>query len=154
PDSQAGSAYYWTVVPCTSLNVCAPVDHASHAFNKQSTQVVLTSPVTTDANNPVVQSNDITFTWQDLLATEASASTTDTALTPPARSEAWQYRIQVSQTPDFTQVIDDWTVDQTTYTSYTTTYPEGTLYWRVRAIDASGNNLSWSATGSFRKASS
>jgi hypothetical protein len=153
PDSQAGSAYYWTVVPCTSPNVCAPIDHAAHAFNKQSNQVVLTSPVTTDAQHPATVSNDVTLSWQDLLVTEANAATTNTALTPPARTEAQQYRVQVSQTPDFTQVIDQAVVDQTTYTSYGTTYPEGTLYWRVQAIDATGNNLNWSAPASFQKAS-
>jgi large repetitive protein len=153
PDSQAGSAYYWTVVPCTSPNVCAPVDHASHAFNKQSNQVVLTSPVTTDSQHPATVSNDVTLTWQDLLATETTAGTANTALTPPARTEAYQYRVQVSTTPDFTQVIDDATVDQTTYTCYANTYPEGTLYWRVRAIDASGNGLNWSDPASFQKSS-
>jgi hypothetical protein len=153
PDSQAGSAYYWTVVPCTSPNVCAPIDHASHAFNKASNQVVLTSPVTTDSQHPATVSNDVTLTWQDLLATESTAETTDTVLTPPARTEAYQYRIQVSQTPDFTQVIDEAVVDQTTYTAYGTTYPEGTLYWRVRAIDSSGNNLNWSDPASFQKSS-
>jgi hypothetical protein len=153
PDSQAGSAYYWTVVPCTSPNVCAPIDHASHAFNKQSNQVVLTSPVTTDPQHPATVSNDVTLSWQDLLATEANAATTDTALTPPARTEAQQYRVQVSQTPDFTQVIDSAIVDQTTYTASGSTYPEGSLYWRVQAIDASGNNLNWSAPASFQKSS-
>lgn len=153
PDSQAGSAYYWTVVPCTSPSLCAPIDHASHAFNKQSNQVVLTSPVTTDSQHPAIVSNDVTFTWQDLLATESAADTTDTALTPPARTEAYQYRVQVSTTPDFALVIDTAVVDQTTYTAYTTTYPEGTLYWRVQAIDASGNNLNWSNPASFQKSS-
>jgi hypothetical protein len=153
PDSQAGSAYYWTVVPCTSPNVCAPIDHASHAFNKASNEVVLTSPVTTDSQHPATVSNDVTFQWQDLLATEGAADTSDTALTSPARTEALQYRIQVSQTPDFTQVIDEAVVDQTTYTAYATTYPEGTLYWRVRAIDSSGNNLNWSDPASFQKSS-
>jgi len=153
PDSQAGSAYYWTVVPCTSPNVCAPVDHASHAFNKQSNQVALISPVTTDSQSPATVSNDVTLTWQDLLATESTADTSDTALTPPARTEAYQYRVQVSTTPDFTQLVDDAIVDQTTYTAYTTTYPEGTLYWRVRAIDATGNNLNWSDPASFKKSS-
>ena len=141
PDSQAGSAYYWTVVPCTSPNVCAPIDHASHAFDERSNQVVLTSPVTTDPQHPATVSNDVTLSWQDLLVTESNAATTDTALTPPARTEAQQYRVQVSQTPDFTQVFDQAVVDQTTYTASGMTYPEGSLYWRVQAIDASGNNL-------------
>ncbi len=82
PDSQAGSAYYWTVVPCTSPNVCAPIDHASHAFNKQSNQVVLTSPVTTDAQHPATVSNDVTLSWQDLLVTEANAATTEHGADP------------------------------------------------------------------------
>ena len=33
------------------------------------------------------------------------------------------------------------TVDQTTYTPFSKTYPEGPIYWRVQAIDNSGNTL-------------
>ena len=152
PDSQAGSAYYWTVVPCTSPNACAPLDHASHAFNKQSNPVVLTSPVSADPGNPTQVADDVTLTWQDYLASEANADTANTSLTSPAEIEAQQYRVQVSTTSDFSTLLDNLLVDQTTYTASASTYPEGILYWRVQAVDGSGNSGNWSATGVFEKA--
>ena len=47
-------------------------------------------------------------------------------------------------TSAFSTLVDDIVVDQTTYTAFSKTYPEGTLYWRVQAIDGSGNGLAWS----------
>ena len=50
-------------------------------------------------------------------------------------------------------MIDDQTVDQTTYTAFDRAYPEGSLWWRVQAIDGSGNGLTWSAPRQFTKRS-
>ena len=44
-------------------------------------------------------------------------------------------------------------VDQTTYTAYAMTYPEGPLYWRVQAVDGPDNSLTWSSPRSFTKRS-
>ena len=49
--------------------------------------------------------------------------------------------------------IETTEVDQTTFTSFDTTYPEGPVYWRVQAVDGSGNGLDWSDTGVFDKKS-
>ena len=49
--------------------------------------------------------------------------------------------------------IDDKIVDQATYTAYDRTYPEGTLYWRVQAIDGEGNGLTWSPARTLTKSS-
>ena len=148
PDSQAGSAYFWQVVPCASETVCAPLGHADHAFNKLSNQVEAIAP----ANGSVI-SDDVTLTWRDLLATEQSAPTADTALSTPARTEARTYVVQVATDPNFQVMIDTAEVDQTTYTAPATTYPEGPVYWRVQAKDGSTNPLPWSATRSFTKLS-
>ena len=148
-DSQAGSAYFWQVVPCTAADVCAPLTHADHAFNKRSVPVGLLSP----ANDAVV-SNDVTLTWADFLDTEQSAPVTaETALATPARTEAQRYRVQTATDPGFQTVIETIEVDQTTFTSFLDTYPEGPIYWRVQAIDGSQKPLSWSETGNFLKQS-
>ena len=40
PDSQAGTAYYYRVVPCSYLK-CEALTHAEHSFDKLSREVVL-----------------------------------------------------------------------------------------------------------------
>ncbi|QIX26304.1 hypothetical protein ncot_06575 [Nocardioides sp. JQ2195] len=150
PESQAGSAYYWHVRPCRSLTVCAPdpvssIDEETHAFRKQSPPVDLLAPA--DADDPAASSlatNEITFEWRDYLATNRAATFADTGETSP--QAAMQYRIQVATSESFStsSVIDEQKVDQTTYTAVGKLYPEGTLHWRVQAIDAEGNGLTWS----------
>ncbi len=55
--------------------------------------------------------------------------------------------------PQFGSPVDDKIVDQHTYTAYDRTYPEGTLYWHVQALDADRNPLTWSPRRSFVKSS-
>ena len=63
--------------------------------------------------------------------------------------------MQVSTTAEFTNIIETSPrVDQTTYTAKTKTYPDGPLFWRVRAYDASDNPLTYScATGGSHRRS-
>ncbi len=61
--------------------------------------------------------------------------------------------MQTSTDPNFQTTLDDILVDQTAFTSYLNTYPEGPVYWRVQALDGSGNHLAWSDTSTFTKAS-
>jgi hypothetical protein len=148
-DSQAGQAYFWFVRPCINilLSRCGPgptdstANNNAGAFQKQSAPVVLTSPA-----DLATVGDQITFTWQDYLATNGG-------LTPPATQEAKQYRIQVSLVADFASIFDTATVDQTTYTAFSKTFPEGPLYWRVSAIDGSGNVLTSSASRLVTKSS-
>jgi hypothetical protein len=148
-DSQAGSAFYWFVQPCRAGNRCAPLAHAANAFNKLSNGVELTSP----ANGASV-SNAVTLSWKDYLATNSDATPgklDETGVS--SRIEAKQYRVELSTTPNFQSLFESATVDQTTYTSYGNTYPEGLMYWRVQAIDGSGNRLAYSPIWSFTKSS-
>lgn len=152
-DSQAGSAFYWHVQPCKSvqpLTGCSALQHASHAFNKLSNPVELVAPA-----DGAVESDDVTFTWGDYLETNQDGSdphaTDDTGV--HSRIEARQYRVQVATDPNFQTVLENVVVDQTTFTSYANTYPEGTLYWRVQAIDGTLNSLAWSPTRTFLKRS-
>jgi hypothetical protein len=143
-DSQAGKSYYWFVRPCIGSR-CGRYDvsvwDGAFAFRKESNPIALSTP----ANGATV-SNLITFTWADYLATNQADPDDPT-------QEARQYRIQVSTAADFATILDDVTVDQTTYTPSAKTYPEGTLYWRVQAVDGSGNNLTRSSVRSVIKAS-
>ena len=150
-DSQAGSAFYWHVQPCKLPGTCKPPQKAMNAFNKISKPVDLLSP----AQGATV-ANDVTFTWQDFLCTNQGV--VDQACTGAEQSadadvEAMQYRLQVDDDPNFQSLLDETVVDQTTYTAFGRTYPEGPLYWRVQAIDGSNNSLTWSAVRTFTKRS-
>ena len=150
-DSQAGTAYYWFIRPCKASGVCAPdpvstANAATNAFSKISPEVKLLTP----AKGATV-SNAVTFSWEDYLNTSLSTPWDPTS--EAGNQAAKQYRIQVSTTDSFASLLDNQVVDQATYTSWASTYPEGTLYWRVQAIDAENNGLQWSQTWSVKKSS-
>jgi large repetitive protein len=145
-DSQAGSAFYWSVQPCKAGGVCSPPAHATHAFSKLSNGVHLLGP----ANGAEV-ADDVTLTWQDYLRTNLANPDQTTGV--PARVEAERYRVETSVDPNFQSKLESVVVDQTTFTSFSTTYPEGPVYWRVQAIDGSGNPLAWSEVRNFLKRS-
>jgi large repetitive protein len=165
PDSQAGTAYYYRVVPC-SYQKCEALAHAEHSFDKLSRKVELNParftsvdgsapvecPVDPAVPNHQVCENDVTLSWLDYRATEKSPDA-NTPLQSPGRTEARSYVVQTATDPSFQTLIESAEVDQTTFTSYLTTYPEGTVYWRVQAVDGSANKLDWSETGVFDKRS-
>lgn len=149
PDSQAGSAYYVSVRACKALDLltCDPAEHSEDAFNKLSGDVELVSP---PQDATVV--DDVTFTWTDHLATNlrrprGPGSTTATV-------GAMSYEVVLSTDEAFTtRPVVSATVDQTTFTAPATTLPEGPVFWRVRAVDGSGNTLPWSVVGRVTKRS-
>lgn len=157
-DSQAGSAYYWSVVACTAGGACGPKTAATHVFNKKSNPVQVVSPGvekpqgSMPAQVPTV-ADAVTLRWDDYLASNTTAAKGDTVLATKATLEARHYRVQVSQDENFQTVLDDQEVDQTQYTAFDKTYPEGPLFWRVQAFDGTGLQLSWSPTYVFRKVS-
>jgi hypothetical protein len=150
PDSQAGDAYYWFIRPCKAPGTCAPDPTlASNAFNKRSSQVQQISPREGDS-----VANDVTFDWADYLATNQDAENVNVSTKEQSGQAASAYHLQVGSSPAFlSPLVDDVTVDQTTYTAFAKTYPEGLLYWRVQAVDGSSNGLAWSPVQSFTKAS-
>ena len=147
-ESQAGRPYFWFVVPCTTICGPDPISQSppppgSRSFHKGSPAVAGLS-----SSDPA--GSDITFSWQDYFDTNQATS----SLGEPGQQSARNYRIQVDTEPSFAQpLLDEAVVDQATYTSGDRLYPEGTLYWRVQAIDAQENNLTWSGTASLTKAS-
>lgn len=151
PDTQAGEAYYWFIRPCDSNRICGLTpDTATNAFQKKSAPVGLVSPT-----DKATIGDQITFDWTDYFDT--NKATTDPATAGHPTQAARSYRIQVSQSQSFaattTNKVYEKVVDQTTFTAYENAYPEGKLWWRVQAIDGSGNGLTWSEARSFTKAS-
>ena len=147
PDSQAGVAYYWFIRPCKSTGICAPDPlRAWHAFDKRSSKVETETVVAPIAN-------DVTFEWTDYLKTNQNAASSDPSTGEQSSQAARGYHVQVATSPAFTSIIDETTVDQTTYTAYTKMYPEGDLWWRVQAVDGTANLLSWSDPVPFTKTS-
>nr|WP_300144603.1 Ig-like domain-containing protein [Propionicimonas sp.] len=138
-DNQAGQAYYWRVTP----DDLAFGASAYGVIRKQTEGVHRAAPAGGSA-----QPNDFTFAWQDYLDTNQ-------ALKPAAVEAAKSYRIQVSTVSDFATFVDNRVVNTPFYTPYDRTYPEGPIYWRVQAIDGSGNELTVSSgnNGSVTKAS-
>jgi hypothetical protein len=179
PDSTAGIAYHYLVVPC-SYQTCAPMRTAENSFDKLSRGVVLKAPTMgkqeapsayaqvacPDSEDPdfigwVECQDDITLQWEDFRLSQERPGPTDathpfdteTPLQTAGRTEARSYRVQTATDVNFTDIIETKEVDQTTFTSFDTTYPEGPVYWRVQAVDGSGNVLAWSAAGRFLKRS-
>lgn len=145
PDSQAGQSYYWHIRPCRTALNCGPdpvsqTDVAQGTFKKRSPDVqglTNTSPAGTE----------ISFSWTDYWATNQEQPWSQTGEIPNQSGK--QYRIEVDDDASFAgTLVDSALVDQTTYTSPSDLYPEGTLYWRVQAVDSDDNGLAWSNTGS------
>lgn len=159
-ESTAGSAYFWAVQPCYTDGKCAPNPVPLNSFNKASNPVDGMKPgiVTVDGQPsgtvPEV-SDDVTLEWRDYLTTNRTAAQGSSELTTKATQSAREYQVQISTDTTFSPatILDDEIVDQHSFTSFDTTYPEGNIYWRVRAIDSSGNPLPWSSVMAFKKVS-
>lgn len=164
PESQAGVAYYWFIRPCKASGRCAADPTvASNAFDKKSNTVEAMTPVSASGSTvpqpydaaaaPVHVANDVRFTWNDYLATNQRPAKADPLTGEQSNQAARSYHLQVGTTPAFSTIVDEATMDQTTYTAYNRTYPEGTLYWRIQAVDGKGNGLAWSDPMQFVKES-
>ena len=164
-DSQAGESYYWFVRPCVDWGqtACGPgPDTSDGYYNASAYKKASPAPTglttTTAANPPVAATtiaDQVTFNWSDYMTTsQASPYPVPGDYSSRVTQEAQNYRIQVSTSSDFSNILDQAVVDQTQYTPSSMTYPEGPLYWRVQAIDDSGNYLTMSSTGTVTKASS
>ncbi|GAA5137095.1 hypothetical protein GCM10023339_76930 [Alloalcanivorax gelatiniphagus] len=151
-ESQANKAYYWFIQPCKSELQCGPdpkstINPSRHAFRKASPAVSLLTP----ADGAVAADTEITFEWEDYLETNLKSVYAATGET--GYQSAKHYRVQVSTQPTFATLLDNVLVDQPVYTAAESLYPEGPLYWRVQAVDANDNALTWSATRTLEKRS-
>lgn len=150
-ESLAGGSYYLHVRACKAGSHCGPrpvstSGMATNKFRKKSPAVVLQQP----AAGATVASTEVVFDWEDYRDTNAATTWSQTG-EAGVQSAQW-YRIQVDDNENFSSPIDTLRVDQSTYTAFDTAYPDGPLYWRVQAIDADDNDLTWSPARSFTKA--
>jgi hypothetical protein len=154
-ESQAGYPYYWHIRPCKAPGNCAPDPLlADHAFAKLSNLVEPKSPVPVDGVAPVIRTNEVTFEWTDYLETNQKSNFSNPITGEAAGQAARAYLVEVSTSRSFATLVDSAIVDQTTYTAFAKMYPEGQLYWRVQAIDGSGNGLAaWTDPIAFTKTS-
>jgi putative cell wall-binding protein len=143
PDSQANQPYFWYVTAhgpgVTSYGPDQDSDNAAERPRPFSKRTVgpqfrhtddLTEPITAPPSGLKVE-NQLVMRWHSYLGSGGPV-------------DADHYRVEVSTTPDFSNVIDTRdTVEQTTYTPFDMTYPEGPLHWRVQAVDGSGNALTF-----------
>lgn len=138
PDNQAGQSYHWFVQPCRTISICGRLNSdvfpSARAFRKASRPVTLLSP----ADGATVP-DLVTFSWRAPSELWDDGDANDDI-------EARHYRIQVSTDAGFSSIFDEALVDQTTYTPHSKTYPEGPLYWRVQAVDGTGNLLTFSSS--------
>ena len=92
--------------------------------------------------------NEITFSWTDYWETNQEQPWAQTGEVP--NQSAKQYRIEVDDDASFAGDLDRHAlVDQPTYTAFDRLYPEGTLFWRVQAVDSDDNGLAWSETSQY-----
>ena len=150
PDNTAQGAYYWYVRPCKSMQPlqCNPDPistnaAATNAFRKLSPAVQLNSP-----GNGAAVTTEPTFSWADYYVTNQAVAYADGA--DPSYQTAKAYHVQVATLSTFGgSTVVDQTVDQPFYTPSAGTLPQGTLYWRVQALDPANNALTWSEVRTF-----
>ena len=129
PDTN--TSYAWAVLPAQDYDGSSagddPTENGSYpqTFDFHSVQPSPVAPLTgaTVTSQP-------TFSWTPVEAAD-------------------HYVLQVSPDASFGSTVGGTPV-QTTATSFTgTNFPAGNLYWRVQAVDASGNGLSWTVPQQF-----
>ena len=127
------TSYYWQVVPVDTLGTAprragglAGGFPPAPSFQHASVPPLPMSPIGgAAASGPVV------FRWA------------------PVPEQVKDYTIEIAQDDSFSTILEQASMDATSY-SATTTYPVGaTVFWRVRANNNNSQGLAWSATSSF-----
>lgn len=150
PDSAANRPYYWYVQPCRTGEDCGPTPRSQSLGVTGAASFEKTSPKITGLTSSSGAGNDISFSWHDYADTNLATTSYGEAGIQSAK----QYRVLVDNEPGFSDpLLDDATVDQATYTAAGDLYPEGTLFWKVRAVDTQGNQVGESAVHSVTKSS-
>lgn len=151
-DAQAGHAYYWDVAAYTCTDVTdetiltCPADPKKRkmtfiglssiaSFAKRTDAPVLQSP----SDGATVKTPTITFRWADYMNSGNQGAL-----------EAANYHLQISTTKSFDKTVTDIdTVDMTQWTDPNETLKNGVYFWRLQAVDESGNQLTWSDPREF-----
>ena len=151
PESQAGTAYYYRVVPARTRSArrspTPSTPSTSSAARWSSNRRLLAggrqraggrARPTDHAPEPAGLPERRHAVVAGLPDHREVHDTGDARpLQSPGRTEARSYVVQTATDAGFNELIETVEVDQTTFTSFDTTYPEGPVYWRVRAVDGS-----------------
>lgn len=203
PDNQAGQSYYVAVQAAVNNwrtggqdvtgtvygDYGAAVEPANvWSFRKQSAPVSglkVLSPTSSVKSNSTSICDDSsagvttfsdapTFCWNTSSTLPYTSGDGGNGQNQTGDVGAMSYHIQVSTTPDFSNIIDQAWVDQPSYTPYEwpkasnggyspgstgaptwrpdhKTYPDGPIYWRVQAVDATGNGLTYATSPKITK---
>ena len=148
PESQSGRPYFWHVQACRADNVCSPRPDSLTVGIGGAAAFGKASPSVTGLGASDGGQDDISFFWHDYLASNEAAGSHGEAGHQTARD----YTVQVATDPGFANVIDssDGRPDDL-HGRQGSLYPQGTIYWRVRANDAQKNALPWSAAATLTK---
>jgi hypothetical protein len=151
PDSQAGTAYFWHIRPCTTtaLTTCAPDPVSNGSPLPDTRSFKKASPAIQGLGTSNPNSSEVTFSWDDYYDTNRATTWHGEKSNQTAR----QYRIQVDDDPSFGTPIDTQLVDQTTYTEWNKLYADGEYWWRVQAVDDANQGQTWSTSQKFTKLS-
>jgi hypothetical protein len=129
PSNYPNGTYYWKVEARTSGGTILATS-AARSFTKQE-PMTLAAPA-----NAAALVNDPTFQWDQFVG-------------------AHHYRLIVSVDSDFSSILHSLSTDYNSYTPYpattSSTYPNGTYYWKVEARTSGGTVLATSAGRSFTK---
>jgi hypothetical protein len=108
---------------------------AIQSFDKRSAAVALRSP----RDGATEHGRTLTFDWSDLLATGSKGS-----------YDARNYDLQISRTSGFEAPVQDISdLDLSRYTDPKGSLQPGHYFWRVAAIDESGDILTWTQPREF-----
>ena len=137
-DSSPNTSYYYVVQACNDTS-CGPVTSTPRSFRKVSDRPTLGA-------RPGV-TGDARLTWQSY------ASTLSAATGRPATQDAYAYHLQVASAdhPSYDALVDEATVDETSYVAPDKIYPDGSFVWRVQAVDSAGHKLPWSLSQAFTR---
>jgi predicted phage tail protein len=132
-DLPAGKVLYWRVM-ANGVNPSAWSTINTITSPRPPSIPVLSSP----ASNALLTNTSPTLTWKASTVTVGAAALAN-------------YHIQVDDNADFSSPLyDDNSLTGSTYPISTPLADNKTYYWRVRAINTSGEISSWSSTFSFR----
>ena len=153
PTARPGRRTSGPSLPCTADGHLPP---AASTPTTRSTSRAARSPglpAARGAGRRTTSPSPGTTTWTARRSSTVSTRTPAPRWTRRPGPRREYYRIQTSTDPNFVTGVTTTSVDQRTFTSFADTYPEGTTYWRVQAVDGSGNQLAWSTPRSFVKQS-
>ena len=151
PDNTAQDSYYWFVRPCKSFTRCSATPTRSRRTRRPPTpsascrrDPARARPRTAPRSPPTRPSRWTDYSTPTRRLTYAGGD-------DPSYQTALAYHVQIAQLVDVHQHRGRRRPPSTSRSTRPSdrTLPQGTLYWRVQAVDPAGNNVNWSPVRSF-----